>query len=131
MDINRVELKGRIANDISYRKTKNGNEWATFSVVTNEYNSKAEIDKDKSIPTWTDVAVFNPTIVEKLKSKKARSGNCVWLVGKLYSSKKEKNGYKFTYTNVIVSEFELVKTKNDNNTEMPSIPQQNDNEFDF
>lgn len=129
MDINRVELKGRIGGDVIYRKTKNGNEWASFFMVTNEYNPKADIDKDKSMATWSSVAIFNTTLVSKLKSRGAKQGSQIWLIGKLYTSEKEKNGHTYLYTNIIVSDFEIIKTKVAKKTEeLPNPPQEKEQE---
>lgn len=123
MDINRVELKGRISSDVTYRKKENGNEWAAFIVVTNEYNPTAKIEKDKSVPTWTSVAVFNSALVKRIKTIGARQGSHVWLVGKLHAKNVEKKGYSCTYTSVIASEIEIFKSMPKAATETESVPE--------
>ena len=109
MDINHVELKGRVANDVTYRKTKDGNDWAAFHLVVNEYNPKAKVEKDKSIPTWISIAVFNSTLVNKVKNLKLRQGETVWLNGKVFVNTVEKGGYTHPYTSIIASELEVIK----------------------
>lgn len=118
MDINHVELKGRIASDITYRKTKDNNEWAAFNLVVNEYNPAAKVEKDKSVPTWISIAVFNATIVKKIKGMELRQGETVWLNGKIYVNMVEKKGYSHPYTSIVVSELEVIKKKKDREIEI-------------
>lgn len=130
MDINRVELKGRICTDVTYRKKENGDEWASFSVVTNEYNPASKIDKDKSIPTYTSIAIFNPMLVKRIKLIGARHGALVWVVGKLHAKNVEKKGYSCTYTSVVAYEVEILRSasKSSEQEELPPMPPTNIND---
>lgn len=125
MDINRVELKGRMGSDITYRKTKNNDEWASFTVVCNEYNKTASIEKDKSTATWISVAVFNPLLVNKTKNLGLRQGQTVWLIGKIYVNKVEYGGHMHPYVSIVATELEVCKTKKKEN-EFDIKPQQID-----
>lgn len=118
MDINHVELKGRVASDVTYRKTKDGNEWAAFNLVVNEYNPNAKVEKDKSIPTWISIAVFNTTIVKKIKDMKLRQGETVWMNGKIYVNMVDKKGYTHPYTSIVASELEIIKKKKEKEIEL-------------
>lgn len=128
MDINHVELKGRVANDVTYRKTKDGNDWAAFHLVVNEYNPKAKVEKDKSIPTWISIAVFNSTLVNKVKNLKLRQGETVWLNGKVFVNTVEKGGYTHPYTSIIASELEVIKKKKSTNKEVEMKPPTSDDQ---
>lgn len=129
MDINRVELKGRVATDVTTRKTANGGEWLAFSVATNEFNPNAAVEKDKSVVTYTQVAIFNPTIVERIKKVGLKMGTNVWLVGKLMARSVEKHGMPITYTSVAASDIEVLQKKKSKDT--PQVPNNNNNENDF
>lgn len=123
MDINRVELKGRIGSDIVFRKAKNGNEWAAFYLVVNEYNPHAKLEKDKSVPTWISIAVFNSMIVKRIKYLKLRQGESVWLNGKIYVNMVEKKGDTYPYTSIVVSELEAIKnSKKHKEKELEMMP---------
>ena len=122
MDINRIELKGKISSDITYRKTKNDKLWASFTVVMREIVPQAGVDKDKSVGTWTSIAVFNESLVEYIKKMGAHKGTPVWLVGKLFAKRYEKGNYKGIYTSVIPEELVIIKTKADaDEEELPDI----------
>ena len=108
MDINRVELKGRISSDITTRTSKNGEPWLSFSVVTNEWYDG--IKKDKSIPTWTNVMVFADFLIEKIKKLGAHKGTPIWLIGKLYGNYREIKGSKFSAMSVVALEVECLQT---------------------
>lgn len=123
MDINRVELKGRVSSDITKRTSSKGGTWLSFTVVTNEYNNKTDIEKDKSIPTWHQIAVFNPSLVEKVLRLGAHQGNTMFVIGKLFSKSENRNGVNVTYTSIIASDIEVIKTKQDQkNIEHISAP---------
>ena len=130
MDINHVELKGRIGGDVTYRKTKDDKDWAAFHLVVNEFNPKAKVEKDKSVPTWISIAVFNSALVNKLKSMGARQGETIWLNGKIYVNTVEKGGYTHPYTSIIASELEVVKRKKGKKDDTEFIPPKT-NEPDF
>lgn len=129
MDINRVELKGRVSSDVTTRKTSHGNEWLSFSIVTTEYNEKASIEKDKSTPTWTSIAIFNPNLVKKIKQIGMHQGSRVWLTGKLYVNQVEKYGHIHPYTSVVVNELEVIKTKKSEPVQVPNDTQLNENDI--
>lgn len=111
MDINRVVLKGRVSADVTKRTTSKGNVWLSFTIVTNEYNGKVEIEKEKSIPTWHQIAVFNPMLVDKILRLGVHQGVTMLVIGKLFSKSEHKNGVNVTYTSVVPSDIEIIKTK--------------------
>lgn len=111
MDINRVELKGRVSNDVTYRKNAKGGEWATFSIATNEISAQSQVDREKSVVTYTNVAVFSSAIVERIKEVGIHQGCHVWIVGKLFTKQVNKGGYTHPYTSVVVQDISILKTK--------------------
>lgn len=130
MDINRVELKGRVATDVTVRKTATGGEWLAFAVATNEYNPAAAVEKDKSIATFIQVAVFNPNIVERIRKIGIRMGTHVWLLGKIIVRAVENHGRSIVYTSVAVSEIEVLQRKKSNfDLQAPNEHNNNDNDF--
>lgn len=131
MDINRVELKGRVSTDVIYRKNSKGEYWATFPVVTNEINSQAKVDREKSVPTYTNVAVFNTKLVERIREVGIHQGSHVWVIGKLFTKQVEKGGYIHPYTSVAAQEVVVIKTKNDNPTDIPTPSPSQSNESVF
>lgn len=129
MDINRVELKGRVSADITKRQTAKGSTWLSFTIVTNEYNGKAEIEKEKSIPTWHQIAVFNSNLVEKILRLGVHQGVTMMVIGKLFSKSEQKNGVNVTYTSIVASDIEVIKTKQAKREEVVSIPTNNEVPF--
>lgn len=132
MDINRVELKGRVSADIIKRTTAKGSTWLSFTIVTNEFNGKTEIEREKSVPTWHQIAVFNPILVEKILKLGVHQGTTMFVVGKLFSKSEQKQGVNVTYTSVVASEVEVIKTKvTKDNAEQISAPNKEDNVVPF
>lgn len=121
MDINFVELKGRVSSDVVRRKKHDSeDDWLTFSVAMNEYRS-SDTNKAKSVPVYISISVFNPTLVKKLLGVGLRQGSHIWLTGKLFVQSKENRGVTQTYTSVIANDAEVFITKSIKR-EVPIVP---------
>ena len=132
MDINRVELRGRVSADITKRTASNGNEWLSFTIVTNEQSPNAGIDKEKSIPTWHQIAVFNKKLVEKILRLGVHRGMTMFVVGKLFSKSENKRGVNVTYTSVVATNIDVIKTKTETSEKIDvSAPSKEDTEVPF
>lgn len=130
MDINRAELKGRMASDLYKHKNDKNGLWLAFTVATNELVPSADIEKNKQSPTYTQVAVFNPYLVERILKCGARQGAHVWVVGKLFVKHEVKNGVNVNYTSVVASEVEILR-RGRNPLEEKPLPKEDEEEQPF
>lgn len=113
MDINRVELKGRITIAPKSRITKNGKEWVTFTIATNTPINNGGVDpniKNETISTYTNIVVFNPSIIKHMNDAGLKQGSVVWVLGRLFAKVDKEKPITRTFTSVVAEIVEVIKT---------------------
>lgn len=133
MDLNIVFLQGKIGNDLQYKKTSEGSQFATFSVVINSFSKDMKDSTEKRSETYIRVMCFDNRIVEYLQRVNAKLGNKVSILARLNSHKSEYKGISFIQNDVIARDVVVVKVKD---VDAPNIPQnvsqeQDSNRNDF
>ena len=103
MNINEVFLVGNLTRDADIRQTKDGKDYAMFTVAVN--------DRVKRGDEWIDSPNFIPCVwfrANKLISS-LEKGVKVALAGKLHQSSWEKDGQRHTKIEVWVDSIDLMK----------------------
>lgn len=111
MDRNLVFLRGNIASDIETLQTKNGKKACRFTLCVNEYNPNSK-SGEKNIATFLHLTCFNEYVAKHILSL-GRKGSPIDVEGKITVTKLEKNGYTNFYTNILVTDASIIKTKNE------------------
>lgn len=128
MDLNIVFLQGKIGNDLQYKKTSEGSQFATFSVVVNSFSKDMKDSTEKRSETYIRVMCFDKHIVEYLQRVNAKQGNKVSILARLNSHKSEYKGISFIQNDVIARDVVVVKVKDVDAP--PSTQQENTQEAD-
>ena len=106
---NRVQLIGNLGNDPEVKELGNDRTLVKFSMATSESykDSKGNIVKDTQ---WHNITAWGSTA--KNMAKLLKKGQQIAVEGKLSNNNYEdKNGIKRYVTEIIVSEFVLMQTK--------------------
>ena len=111
MDLNIVFLQGKIGNDLQYKKTSEGAQFATFSVVVNSFSKDIKDSTERRTETYIRVMCFDKYIVEYLQRVNAKQGNKVSVLARLNSHKSEYKGISFIQNDVIARDVIVVKVK--------------------
>ena len=107
-NFNRVTLIGHLGKDPEVRNL-NETTLVEFSLATTEkWTDKRTMEKH-SKTQWHNVKFFGKT-GEVIKQYCAK-GDCIMVEGKIDYNEDEKNGVKRTFTNIVGSSFEFIKTK--------------------
>lgn len=120
MDLNIVFLQGKIGNDLQYKKTSEGAQFATFSVVVNSFAKEIKDSTERRTETYIRVMCFDKYIVDYLQRVNAKQGNKVSILARLNSHKSEYKGISFIQNDVIARDVVVVKVKD---VDAPNIPQ--------
>lgn len=120
MDLNIVFLQGKIGNDLQYKKTSEGAQFATFSVVVNSFAKEIKDSTERRTETYIRVMCFDKYIVDYLQRVNAKQGNKVSILARLNSHKSEYKGISFIQNDVIARDVVVVKVKD---ADAPNIPQ--------
>lgn len=128
MDLNIVFLQGKIGNDLQYKKTSEGAQFATFSVVVNSFSKDIKDSTERRTETYIRVMCFDKYIVEYLQRVNAKQGNKVSILARLNSHKSEYKGISFIQNDVIARDVVVVKVKDVDAP--PSVQQENTQEAD-
>lgn len=106
---NRVQLIGFLGNDPDVKELKENKMVVRFSLATNDSYKKENGDKVEETQ-WHNIVAWNGTA--KIAEKLLKKGSEVAIEGKLTSrSWDDKEGNKHYITEVIASEFILIKSK--------------------
>lgn len=120
MDLNFVMLQGKIGNDLQYRKTKDGANFATFSIVINSYNKELKDKTEQRNETYIRIMAFDNRIVEYMQRVNAKQGNRVNVVARLNSHKSEYKGVAIVQNDVVARDVTVIKAKDMNNAYTPA-----------
>ena len=101
--MNRIELLGRLVNNVEIKTSKNDKEYAIFTIAV-----KRKLDKDKT--DFIDCIAFG-NIVKPL-SEYTEKGNRIIVCGELNTNEYEnKEGQKVKDFNIVVNDFYFVDFK--------------------
>lgn len=117
MDLNRVQLKGNICNDIELKNPGTEKEFINIRIVTNRGVKKRDGSGFESIPTFHNVTCFK--WLAKYIGENASKGDSIFIEGTLAYT--EKDG-KY-YTNILASDGYLIKfgkKKQESTAQMPT-----------
>ena len=99
--MNKIELMGRLTKDVEIKKSKNGNDWAVFTLA---------VSRDKDTTDFIDCLGFGK-MAETL-TKYVEKGNRIIVCGSLQINNYEnKEGQKLSKPQVIVNDFYFVDFK--------------------
>lgn len=110
-DKNFVFLEGRISNDYRYMKTRDGREFATFTLMVNSYDKQTKDKTETKVYVFIRIMVFDKYQVEYLKRVKPHNGNRVSILGRVNSHLNEYKGVEFFQNDIVVRDIHIVQTK--------------------
>lgn len=100
---NRVQLLGRLGQDVELRELAQGNKLARLTMATNEFKKSVSGPPEK-VTTWHNLIAWGPTA--ETMSNLLRKGQKVFVEGKIaYRQYETKAGEKRSSTEIIVSNF--------------------------
>lgn len=111
IDKNFVFLEGIVGDDYKYMKTRDGKDFATFTLYINSFNKEYRDKTEAAIYVHIRIMVFDARLVEYLKKVKPRNGNRVSILGRLNSHKNEYKGTELWQNDVVVRDIHIIKTK--------------------
>ena len=100
--MNKVELLGRTTADVELQKTKDGKEYARFTLAV-----QRRLDKEKT--DFLDCVAFGK--LAEVISKYVKKGNRIIVCGNIQTSIVEKEKTKTKYTSIIVDDFYFTEAK--------------------
>lgn len=136
--LNKVMLIGRLVADPEVRFTPSGKQTSNFRIaVDRNFKQNNEWKKDTlfvRVVTWESLA--------KRVSDFMKKGNLVFVEGRLQIQASEKNGQKNWFTDIVANSVILLEKRSTSmdssvsqptseNAEMPSIPSDGMEEYDF
>lgn len=103
---NKVQLIGRLGENVNTNELENGNQYARLSVATNEVYTNKDGEKVENT-TWHNCVAWGKTA--ELIAQYAAKGKMIAIEGKLVNRNYEdKEGVKRYITEIQVSEFLLI-----------------------
>lgn len=105
-DANRVEIKGRLGQTPKFYANKSGS-MVILQVATHlSYMDKSGQWQQKT--TWHNVKAFGP-VAQKVQH--ANKGQEVSIKGRLENSTVQRDGKKYTYTDIIATSVEIIPSQ--------------------
>ena len=110
--LNKVMLIGRLGRDPEIRYSQQGTAVVNFSIATSEYWTDKNTGDRQERTEWHNIVVFGKQAetCEKYLSK----GREVYIEGKLQTSSYEKDGQTHYPTKIVVTNFQFLGGKQDN-----------------
>ena len=107
---NRVQLIGRLGKDPEVKNLENGKMLAKLSVATTD-SYKNQSGEKVSDTQWHNLVAWGKTA--EIAEKYLKKGSEIAVEGKLtYKNYEDKSGTKKYYTEIVISEFVMLKSKN-------------------
>lgn len=111
-DKNIVILEGLIGDDYKYGKTKDGKEFATFSLCINSFDKEmADSTERTHSQAFIRIFVYDKRQVEYLHRVNAHRGQRASIYGRLISFKNEYKGNTFMTNNVTCRDINIIKNR--------------------
>lgn len=112
MDKNFVMLEGHIGNDLSYGKTQDGKEFATFSLCIDGYSKDYhDTSERKHGFVMVRIMVFEKRLVDRMHELKVRTGTRLSVFARLNSHRTEYKGISYIQNDVVVRDMSVIRTK--------------------
>ena len=110
--LNKVMLIGRLGRDPEIRYSQQGLAVVNFSIATSEYWTDKNTGDRQEKTEWHNIVVFGKQAetCEKYLSK----GSQIYIEGRLQTSNYEKEGQTHYMTKIVVSNFQFLGGKQDN-----------------
>jgi single-strand DNA-binding protein len=110
--LNKVMLIGRLGRDPEIRYSQQGLAVVNFSIATSEYWTDKTTGDRQEKTEWHNIVVFGKQAetCEKYLSK----GSQIYVEGRLQTSNYEKEGQTHYMTKIVVSNFQFLGSKQDN-----------------
>lgn len=113
--LNRVMLMGHLGKDPEIRTAQNGVNVASFSLATSQsYNDKKTGDKQKKVQ-WHRIVAFDS--LADICRFYVKKGDPLYVEGEINYSSYEKNGGTIYTTEIIAKSIQLLKSRENQNTE--------------
>lgn len=103
-------LEGRIHDDYKYMRTRDGREFATFTLLIRSYDKDLRDDSETKADIKVRIMVFDYKLVQYLKNVNAHNGCPVSIFGRINSHTIEYKGKYFVMNDVVVRDIHLIKT---------------------
>lgn len=117
-DKNIVLLEGIVGDDFKYGRTKEGKDFATFSLCINAYTKEfSDATERTHSQTYIRIFCYDKKQLEYLQRVNACRGNRASVFGRLSSFKNEYKGNTFMTNNVVCRDITIIKTKKSINGE--------------
>jgi len=122
MNTNNIELIGFVGARPLIRESRNGREFATFSVATREYWPES---KNVKRTTWHSIITFSPSLISLCKHSLTK-GSPVAVQGDITKSKYEKDGVQMISVKVNANDItfltnQMLSVMREQNNNMPVI----------
>lgn len=104
-DCNQVFLQGAIGDDYKYKKTQDGKDFATFTLLVSTKFHGADAQ------SMIRIMVFDQNLVQYLRKVEAHQGNRCSIVGSITSYSREIKGQNTIQNNVYVKDIVIMKTQ--------------------
>jgi single-strand DNA-binding protein len=111
MSVNRVILVGNIGNGPNIRQLINGQQMATFPIVTSEFIRDKETGEKSNKAVWHNVVMFDK-MVDMLISSEIGKGDRVYVEGRInYRDWMDKDGNKKFRTEIVGTLFTILNRR--------------------
>lgn len=107
---NIVMLEGRIHDDYKYKRTKEGREYATFTLLIRSFDKDFRDNTETKVDVKIRIMVFDHQLVQYLRKVNAHNGCMVSVFGRINSYRAERHGEYFTMNDVVVRDIHIMKT---------------------
>jgi single-stranded DNA-binding protein len=112
LDKNIVFLEGVLGDDFKYGRTKDGKEYATFSLCVNSFIKEISDQTERThSQNYIRTTVFDKKQVEYLRKVNAHRGQRATIFGRISSFKTEYKGIEYIQLSIIVRDIGIIQTK--------------------
>ena len=108
--VNKVILLGHVGKDPDIKILQSGNAVANFSVATGEAWKDKQTGEAKDVTEWHRIVAYNK--LAEIIGDYVKSGDKIYLEGKIKSRKYEKDGIEHYVTEILCSEIQMLGSKN-------------------
>lgn len=115
MDKNIVILEGSVGDDLSFRRSQDGKEFVTFTLLVGGYSREYHDRSETRDVVYIRVMCFDGRLVERVRAMSLRNGSRVNILARLNSHRSEYKGISYIQNDVIVRDIVLVRTSSVNN----------------
>lgn len=107
--LNKVSLIGRIGNNPELKKTKNGHDYVTISLATNESIKNKSTGEWSTNTSWHRIKMYDPWA--SVAARNLEKGSIVYIEGSIKYLEYEKDGIKKYSTEILCRNVVVVDKK--------------------